>query len=81
MSGELDKFTEKNGKEWDKLLGIKQIDCLVTLYRGRKPDHFQEELPRIMDWMSFPSRIRKLPEKMTFSATTSRAGDRFFLVV
>ena len=78
VSGELDKFTETNGKEWDKLLGMKQIDCLVTLYRGRKPDHFQEELPRIMDWMSFPARVRNLPPKMEFSATTSRAGDRFF---
>ena len=78
VSGDLDKFTETNGKEWDKLLGVKQIDCLLTLYRGRKPDHFQEELPRIMDWMSFPARVRKLPDKMTFSATTSRAGDRFF---
>ncbi len=77
VSGELDKFTETNGKEWDKLLSIKQIDCLVTLYRGRKPDHFQEELPRIMDWMSFPARVRN-PFPKEFKATTSRAGDRFF---
>ncbi len=83
VSGEKDKFTESNGKEWDKLLGRKQIDSLVTLYRGRKPDHFQEELPRIMDWMSFPARVRNTvsparDEKKKFSATTSRAGDRFF---
>ena len=77
VSGEKDKFTESNGKEWDKLVKQKQIDCLVTLYRGRKPDHFQEELPRVMDWMSFPARTRN-PFPKEFTATTLRAGDRFF---
>ena len=77
VAGELDKFTEMNGKEWDKMLSRKQIDCLVTLYNGRKPDHFQEELPRIMNWMSFPARVRT-PFPKDFSATTLRAGDRFF---
>ncbi len=77
VAGELDKFTETNGREWDKMMNRKQIDCLVTLYRGRKPDHFQEELPRIMDWMSFPARVRT-PFPKNFSTTTLRAGDRFF---
>jgi len=77
VSGELDSFTETNGKEWDKLMKQKQIDSLVTLYRGRKADHFLEELPRIMDWMSFPARTRN-PFPKDFAVTTLRAGDRFF---
>ena len=77
VSGEFDKFTETNGPEWDKMLKQKQFSSLVTLYRGRKPDHFQEELPRIMDWMSFPARTRN-PFPKEFTATTLRAGDRFF---
>ena len=79
VAGEYDKYTETNGKEWDKLLKDRKIDSMVTLYRGRKPDHFQEELPRIMNWMSFPARVRNfLPKDSKFEATTSRAGDRFF---
>ncbi len=86
VSGEYDAFNElSNGQEWDKLLSRWQIDCLVTLYRGRKPDHFQEELPRIMDWMSFPARVRNpfpvtkdLKKDIKFEVTTSRAGDKFF---
>lgn len=79
VAGEYDKFTETNGKEWEKLLKDRKIDSMVTLYRGRKPDHFQEELPRIMSWMSFPARVRSpIPKDSKFEATTSRAGDRFF---
>ncbi len=78
VSAEYDAFNEStNGKEWGKLLSRKQFDSLVTLYRGRKPDHFQEELPRIMDWMSFPARVRK-PVPKKFDVTTSRGGDKFF---
>ena len=77
VAGELDNFIYTNGKEWDKMLSRKQIDCLVTIYRGRKPDHFQEELPRIMNWMSFPARVRT-PFPKEFSTSTLRAGDRFF---
>jgi len=86
VAGEYDAFNESsNGKEWDKLLSRKQNDCIVTLYRGRKPDHFQEELPRIMDWMSFPARVRNpvpgtkdLNKSIKFDVVTSRAGDKFF---
>jgi len=87
VCGELDGFRGTNGDEWDKLLKSKRMDSLITIYRGRKPDHFQEELPRMMDWMSFPDRVRKAypgrdrnaPSKaLEFEVTTSRAGDRFF---
>jgi hypothetical protein len=66
-----------NGKVWDNLLADRNIDSMVTLYQGRGHDHFQEELPRIIDWMQVPSHRRNFnPEK--FTVLTSRAGDRFF---
>jgi hypothetical protein len=50
---------------------------MVTLYQGRGHDHFQEELPRIIDWMQVPTHRRNFtPEK--FRVFSSRAGDRFF---
>jgi pimeloyl-ACP methyl ester carboxylesterase len=77
VMGELDGRSSSNFKVWDNLLGRKQIDCIIANYRGRGLDHFQEELPRIMDWMSLPSRTRNFVPK-GFTAITSRAGDRFF---
>lgn len=77
VSGEYDAFNESSGKEWGKVISRKQYDCLITLYRGRKPDHFREELPRIMDWMSFPARVRK-PTPKKLEVKTSRGGDKFF---
>jgi pimeloyl-ACP methyl ester carboxylesterase len=66
-----------NGQTWDNLLDDRNIDTMVTLYQGRGHDHFQEELPRIIDWMQVPSHRRNFtPER--FSVRTSRAGDRFF---
>jgi pimeloyl-ACP methyl ester carboxylesterase len=66
-----------NGKMWDKLLSDRNIDSMVTLYQGRGHDHFQEELPRIIEWMQVPSHRRNFnPDK--FTVKTSRAGDRFF---
>ncbi len=66
-----------NGQTWDNMLGEKNIDTMVTLYQGRGHDHFQEELPRIMEWIEVPTRRRNFnPDK--FKVVTSRAGDRFF---
>lgn len=66
-----------NGKIWDKLLSDRNIDSMITLYQGRGHDHFQEELPRIIEWMQVPSHRRNFnPDK--FTVKTSRAGDRFF---
>jgi hypothetical protein len=66
-----------NGQAWDNLLDDRNIDTMVTLYQGRGHDHFQEELPRIIEWMQVPSHRRTFtPEK--FTVRTSRAGDRFF---
>jgi hypothetical protein len=66
-----------NGQTWDNLLSDRNIDSMVTLYQGRGHDHFQEELPRIIDWMQVPTHRRNFtPEK--FRVFSSRAGDRFF---
>lgn len=83
VAGEYDFFVEEsNGPEWTTLQKDNKNSCLVTLYQGRKPDHFQEELPRIMQWMSFPDRVRKTPrdskKDFKFEVTTVRAGDKFF---
>lgn len=66
-----------NAKTWDNILDRKQIDAMVTMYRGRGHDHFQEELPRIVTWMNLPVHKRNFA-RTEFKATTCRAGDRFF---
>lgn len=66
-----------NAATWDKLLDDRKIDTMVTLYTGRGHDHFQEELPRIVQWMEIPTRRRNFaPDR--FSVVSSRAGDRYF---
>ncbi len=77
VAGDLDPGTLENGTTWDKYLERRQIDCLISIYQGRGHDHFQEELPRIMNWMSLPTKVRN-PAPKNFTAFTSRAGDRFF---
>jgi len=66
-----------NAPTWDNMLDDRKIDTMITIYTGRGHDHFQEELPRIVQWMQLPTRRRAIaPEK--FSVVTSRAGDRYF---
>jgi len=77
VTGENDGLLDANAQVLDNLLKVKQMDCLVTVYRGRKLDNFQEELPRIIDWMNNPARVRN-PAPDKFEITTSRAGDRYF---
>jgi pimeloyl-ACP methyl ester carboxylesterase len=79
VAGELDGSLSGNASIWDKFLERKQIDCLISLYQGRGFDHFQEELPKIMEWMSLPTKTRNVsPKDKEFKTLTSRAGDRFF---
>ncbi|MEQ1828187.1 MAG: alpha/beta hydrolase, partial [Pirellula sp.] len=75
VTGEFDPDFDKNAPVWDNYMSRWQNDSLVTVYRGRAMDHYQEELPRIMEWMQ--SKIRKAPPD-EFETVTSRAGDRFF---
>ncbi len=52
-------------------------NCMVTMYRGRGKDHFQEELPRIMQWLRIASHVRgPAPDK--FQVKTTRPGDNYF---
>ena len=66
-----------NASTWDNMLDDRKVDTMITLYTGRGHDHFQEELPRIVDWMQVPTRRRNVaPDR--FNVVTSRAGDRYF---
>ncbi len=77
VAGDLDGSVPVNAPIWDNYLDRKQIDCLISIYQGRGFDHFQEELPKIMDWMSLPTKVRTVVPK-EIKTITSRAGDRFF---
>ncbi|MFN9853387.1 MAG: hypothetical protein ACK57P_16355, partial [Planctomycetota bacterium] len=79
VNGELDGSNPMllNGQTWDNMLGERGIDTMVTLYQGRGHDHFQEEIPRIIDWMQVPTHRRTFVLDK-FKVVSSRAGDRFF---
>jgi predicted esterase len=65
------------GKQLDRLLKSSRNDCMLTLYMGRGRDHFQEELPRIVEWMNLSSHTRTLPPEK-IEVVTSRSSDRSF---
>lgn len=66
-----------NERVWDNYLKERTYDILLTEYIGRGLDHFQEELPRMIEWMNAPGHVRNFaPEK--FEARTARPGDRYF---
>jgi hypothetical protein len=79
VNGELDGSNPMllNGQTWDNMLGERGIDTMVTLYQGRGHDHFQEEIPRIIDWMQVPTHRRTFVLDK-FKVVSSRAGDRLF---
>ncbi len=66
-----------NERVLDQLLTKRTFDVMLSEYIGRGLDHFQEELPRIMEWMNAPGHVRNFaPER--FEVKTARAGDRYF---
>lgn len=78
--GELDGAPppmRRNGARLDDFLKSARYDCLLTVYQGRGRDHFQEELPRIMEWMNLSSH-RRGPPPTEFEIGSSRASDRFY---
>ncbi len=80
VMGELDGAPSplaRNGKYLDRFLKSAQYDCLLVAYKGRGRDHFQEELPRIMQWMNQSGHKRQF-ERAEFRVTTQRPGDNFF---
>jgi pimeloyl-ACP methyl ester carboxylesterase len=66
-----------NEQEWDKLLRSRQFDVMIQIYNGRGLDHFQEELPHIMQWMNSSSHVRNFAPQR-FEVETCRYGDKFF---
>jgi pimeloyl-ACP methyl ester carboxylesterase len=65
------------GRQIDKLLTSSRNDAMLTVYLGRGRDHFQEELPRIVEWMNLSSHVRSLPPEK-IEMVTSRSSDRSF---
>ena len=80
VQGELDGAPSpmaRNGKYFDRFLRSAQYDCMLVSYKGRGRDHFQEELPRIIDWMNLSGHKRNAAQK-DFKVVTARGGDNFF---
>lgn len=67
----------RNGKRLDEFLKNQKIDCLLTIYHGRGRDHFQEEQPRLIEWMGLSSHLRP-PPPLQIDVKTARACDRAF---
>jgi pimeloyl-ACP methyl ester carboxylesterase len=67
---------KRNGINWDAYMRPR-YDVMVTMYRGRGPDHFLEELPRIIEWCELRSH-RRAPPPREIEVSTMRATDSFF---
>jgi pimeloyl-ACP methyl ester carboxylesterase len=65
------------GDQLDDFLKNSKYDCLLTVYEGRGRDHFQEELPRIVEWMNLSSHRRRPPPD-DLQVVTARSSDRRF---
>jgi pimeloyl-ACP methyl ester carboxylesterase len=65
------------GEQLDDFLKSSRFDCLLTVYQGRGRDHFQDELPRIVEWMNLSSHVRPPPPDK-LEIVTSRSSDRSF---
>ncbi len=65
------------GEQLDDFLKSSKFDCLLTVYQGRGRDHFQEELPRIVEWMNLAGHVRPAPPEK-IEIVTSRSSDRVF---
>lgn len=57
VGGELDGDKMRvNGVQFDRYMKRVGYDIMVTDYLGRGHEHFQEDLPRIIDWMNYHKR-------------------------
>ena len=68
---------DRNGDILDIYLGSSKYDCTMVIFQGRGRDHFQEELPNLVQWMGLSSH-RRNPYMKEFEVSSIRAGDRFF---
>jgi pimeloyl-ACP methyl ester carboxylesterase len=75
--GGIGSVMARNGKRLDEFLTSQKFDCLLTIYHGRGRDHFQEEQPRLIEWMNLSSH-RRPPPPQEIDVSTARACDRQF---
>jgi hypothetical protein len=75
--GGIGSVMARNGRRLDEYLKNMKVDCLLTIYHGRGRDHFQEEQPRMMEWMNLSSHRRPPPPK-EIEVKTARTCDRSF---
>lgn len=76
VTGELDGDKMRlNGPQFDRYLSRVGYDVMITEYQGRGHEHFQEELPRIVEWMNVHRRDF-FPKEWT--VTSMRSWDNFF---
>ena len=77
--GELDGsgFREQIGATVSKYVSSPQYEAIAVSYIGREGGFFQEEAPRIMNWMQLSSHKRNRNPK-EIKVSMMRPGDRFF---
>lgn len=75
--GGIGSVMARNGRRLDEFLKNQNIDCLLTIYHGRGRDHFQEEQPRLIEWMNLSSH-RRPPPPLEIDVRTARSCDRIF---
>ncbi len=78
--GELDGAPHslaRNGKYLDDFMSTAQYDCMVTMYKGRGNDHFQDEIKRILQWMNLSGHRRNFAPN-EIDVVAARPGDNFF---
>ncbi|MFM7846567.1 MAG: peptidase [Planctomycetota bacterium] len=76
VTGELDgDKMGRNSPQFDRYLTKVGYDVMITEYQGRGAEHFQEELPRILEWMNLHQR-GPLPKE--FRCISMRPWDNFF---
>lgn len=57
VSGELDgDKMSRNGPQFDRYMQYGANDVMIVDFQGRGHEHFQEELPRIIEWMNVHRR-------------------------
>jgi len=76
VGGELDgDKMSRNGAQLDRYLSRVGYDVMIIDYQGRGHEHFQEELPRIIEWMNVHRRDF-FPKN--WQVTSLRPWDNFF---
>jgi hypothetical protein len=76
VTGELDgDKMGRNSLQFDRYLTKVGYDIMITEYQGRGAEHYQEELPRILEWMNLHQR-GPLPKE--FRCISLRPWDNFF---